>query len=74
MRFLLQVAEMKKEWYIYDWLPQNQSVWYLKKTCSLQKKIKVNILVLRFLTSSMAHSPSLDINPYRTNVENRVSS
>lgn len=61
MRFLSQVVkEMKKELYTYDWLPKEQRAWYNKSISSLSKRNKVSILVLRFLTNSIAQSPPSD--------------
>jgi len=51
---------INKDTYVYDWLPQKQHAWYKKNIGSLPKHIRVSILVLRFLTNSIAQSPSSD--------------
>ena len=54
MRFLSQVQPIQKESFMYDWLPQNQSVWYRKETRSIKRGMKVSILVLSVLSNAMA--------------------
>jgi hypothetical protein len=55
-----EVQPIQKESFMYDWLPQNQSVWYRKETRSIKRGMKVKKVFEKFMSSLQIFSATFE--------------